>query len=88
MTISSRFDIGNVVVVFDYIAKEERVLVVRKIESWDLYKGFEYVVMEYKGFLKERYDEVDFSENFEIRGIYKDVNRYEERGGVDEEGCY
>lgn len=77
MEIRSKFDKGNVVQVFDYIAEKERFLVIKRIESWNYKMGFTYLVRDYNGLIDERYDELDFSENFEIHGFFKDVKEYE-----------
>lgn len=88
MTIRSKFDVGNVLVVYDYNAEVERVMVVRKIDTWNTFTGFQYTMIDYKGFVNEKYDDLDFDSMFEIHRIYKDLKSYKERGGKDEDNYY
>ena len=46
MTIKSKFDKGNIVLVHDTIQKRERFLYILGVEKWDSFNGFSYRVKE------------------------------------------
>ena len=75
MTIKSKFDKGNIVLVFDTIAKRKRFLQIIGIEKWDIFNGFTYKVKEYpdKYAREEIYDDFDFENQFDIEMIFSNT---------------
>lgn len=72
MTIKSKFDKGNIVLVHDTIQKRERFLYILGVEKWDSFNGFSYRVKEYydRYALEEIYDDFDFENQFDIEMIF------------------
>lgn len=74
MTIKSKFDKGNIILVFDTIAKNKRFLNIVGVEKWDALNGFTYKVKEYfnKYANEEIYDDFDFENQFDIEMVFSD----------------
>lgn len=78
MTLKSKFNKGNIIIVYDVVAKSERTLQVATINRWEAYNGFTYAFrdLDSKVPLYEEYDELDFETQFEIKRIFIDVIDY------------
>ena len=85
MIIRSKFDKGNIVLVYDVIQKRERFLHILGIEKWDLLNGFSYKVKEYydRYAMEEMYDDFDFENQFDIETIFcnaEDLKMWQNEG--------
>lgn len=83
MTLRSKFDKGDIVVVYDNKAESKRVLRVSKVASWDESMGFTYAVIEYNSDLTapltnlvENYDDYDFVHQLEVQMHFLDPKDY------------
>ena len=86
MTIRSKFDKGNIVLVQDTIQKRERFLNVLGVDKWEMPNGFTYSVKEYydRYAIEEKYDDFDFENQFDIEMIFcntKDLELWQNEGG-------
>lgn len=86
MTIKSKFDKGNIVLVHDTIQKRERFLHISGIEKWDVFNGFTYKIKEFQNKYanEEIYDDFDFENQFDIEMIFcnvEDLKQWQNEGG-------
>lgn len=79
MTIRSRFDKGNIVLVFDTISKIERYLYIVEVEKWEIFNGFTYKVSDlyFAKQITEKYDDFDFVNQFEVKMIFGNSSDFE-----------
>ena len=78
MTLTSKFNKGNVVLVYDVVSKKKRALKVASVESWDRFNGFSYQFREVddKFGIYEKYCDLDFETQFSIKKTFVDVIDY------------
>ena len=78
MTLRSKFDKGNIIVVYDIVGKCKRTLKVVSIDKWEHYNGFTYKFRDLgTDFdLFEQYDELDFETQFDIKKLFMDEIDY------------
>lgn len=78
MTLRSKFNKGNIIVVYDTQSKSRRALKVASVESWDRFNGFSYQFREVDDTfgIYEKYCDLDFEMQFDIKKIFVDEIDY------------
>ena len=78
MTLKSKFNKGNIIMVYDVVSKCNRTLKVVNIDKWEHYNGFTYkfrdLGTDFDVF--EQYDDLDFGTQFDIKEIFMDEIDY------------